>query len=132
MKIYQTIFGNDHFFNTVIIQGQSQKLFTWVSTNACFKDVSEHLITVHNNNFEWKMAEDEKNKWVTDKLFDNSFFDFNSLVFPPEKITNTKGDSFYGVGRLTDNAFYFVIYLFGSPEEARQFSCTISASNKVQ
>ena len=78
------------------------------------------------------MAEDEKNKWVTDKLFDNSYFTSTPWYFPPEKIINTKGDSFYGVGCLTDNAFHFVIYLFGSPEEARQFSCTISASNKAQ
>ena len=71
------------------------------------------------------MEDGEKNKWVARKQFQDFYRNF-----PPRKITSTDGDVFYDVGYMVGNAFYYVIYFFGSPEEAKGFSCTISVTNK--
>ena len=46
------------------------------------------------------------------------------------KFTVTDGDVFYDAGYFANNAFHYVIYFSGSPDEAKKFSCTISVANK--
>merc|ERR1712080_32173 len=96
-----------------------------------FKDFNDHLVTVHKNDYNTSLVEGEKNKWATNKIFKDS--DFNStspMIFPPRKITSTDGDAFYEVSYLKNNAFHFMIYLLGSQDEAKKFSCKISVTNK--
>merc|ERR1712080_758217 len=42
----------------------------------------------------------------------------------------TDGDLFFQADYSAKYAFNFVIYFFGSPDEAKEFSCTISVANK--
>jgi len=96
-----------------------------------FKDINDHLVKVHKNDFETSMLKGEKNKWAAYKKFAVSDFDSTTLLyFPPIKITSTDGDAFYEVGYIKNKAFYFIIYLMGSSDEAKKFSCKISVSNK--
>merc|ERR1711874_525195 len=97
-----------------------------------FKDVSEHLLTVHENDSEWKMEEEIKNQWLPLGRFENdSYFDSTAPWDSyPQKITSIDGDVFYEVGFKVNNAFRFVIYFLGSPEEAKNFSCKILVTNK--
>jgi len=96
-----------------------------------FKDVNDHLVTVHKNNRKWKMVVGEKNKWATFKPFKNSELDGSTRVtWSPRKITSTEGDVFYEVCYLANKACHFMIYLLGSPDEAKKFSCTFSVTNE--
>merc|ERR1712080_81310 len=82
-----------------------------------FKDVNDHLVTVHKNNNEWKMVNGEANKWTP-------FFTFKDVApssWRPHKMTNTDGDVFYGVANFTEivSSFYLWIYFLGSQMRLR-------------
>lgn len=94
-----------------------------------FKDLADHLITHHKNDFEWKMAEGKKNEWVALKHFEDGDLD-DCNTWSSRKVTSTDGDIFYESSCIENNAFHLVIYLLGSPDEAKKFTCRISVTNK--
>jgi len=118
------------FCPTVFSQNSGPDIWYCKEKKVMFKDVREHLLTVHKNNLERKMVEGEKNKWIASRRF--KICNLNSATpqsqlrsCPPTKIISTDGDVFYDVGFIVNNAFYYVIYFYGSPEEAKNFSWTI-------
>ena len=61
----------------------------------------------------------------------NIWFQFeNCDLWKAGKLTSPDGIVFYEAAFLANDAFYFMIYLFGSPDEAKEFSCTISVKTK--
>ena len=105
--------------------------FVCIKTKVMFKDVSDHLTKFHkiytNNSGQWKFP------MFHYKGFDE--FDFEPTApdqsWRPVKITSTYKDMFFEVSYLKYDAFHTIIYLYGSSDEAKKFSCTISVTNKV-
>jgi len=52
------------------------------------------------------------------------------MIGQPRKIINTEGDVFYATLYESNDVFYFVICLNGSPNEAKRYSVKCSIENK--
>lgn len=98
-----------------------------------FKDVNDHLTTVHKNDFEMKSVYSRTLEYgKANEMWYN--FEKIKIILPVlgvRKNTSTDGDIFYEAGYFANNAFHYVIYFFGSPDEAKKFSlCTISITKR--
>merc|ERR1711962_844545 len=52
------------------------------------------------------------------------------MIGQPQKIVNTEGDIFYAALYESNYVFYFVLFLVGSPKEAKRYSVKCSVENK--
>ena len=92
-----------------------------------FKDVNDHLATVHKNDFSEGKITFRKTRTIS---FNFERLDILSNALHNGKATSPDGDVFFDAGYFANNALHYVIYIFGCPDEAKKFSATISISNK--
>ena len=92
-----------------------------------FKDVNDHLVTIHKNTSESPMIEGQANKWMIGFATDGSVREGN---WNSVKLTSTENNVLYIAGCIEKDAFHSWIYMLGSPEEVKNFSFTQSVTNK--
>jgi len=95
-----------------------------------FKDVIEHINTVHRKIPEIKMIDGKANRWnLGYQPYDSNTFN-NGLCWYPSKITTTDGDVFYDGAYYVNKYMHMWIYYYGSSDEAKNFSCSWSFVSK--
>ena len=96
-----------------------------------FKNVAAHVEKIHKNCFDQlEMSERGVYKWIVKFDIDDSDFE-GSTFWKLGKITGSDGDVFYAAAYFTNNIFHIFVNYFGSPNEARKFSCTCSIRNML-
>ena len=95
-----------------------------------FKDVMDHLqICLDEPIEEGKMSTYEPNKFVV--TFDVIVDLEENDVWDPIKITNASGAVFFAIAFVRNDTFYVYISLLGSADEAKNYACDYSITNKM-
>ena len=101
-----------------------------------FKDVICHQKTFHKGlNFEYRPVVGKTNTFLAkfstpEKGLENG----NSWTpgpWAPAKLTSSCGAVFFSVGKIVRETVYLWIIFFGSSDEAKKFSCTLSITSKI-
>ena len=93
-----------------------------------FKDISDHLMKEHSNDFERAKASTLTVLLAENKCVFNLPVPINAWI--PRKIELVNKYDLFLVGRVIDSILYAWIYIVGSPIEARNYSCSISVTDK--
>ena len=96
-----------------------------------FKDISDHLMKQHSNDFERAKASTSTVLLAENKFEFNLpalFVTFDTWI--PRKIELVNKYDLFLVGKVIDSILYAWIYIVGSPIEARNYSCSISVTDK--
>ena len=93
-----------------------------------FKDISDHLMRQHSNDFERAKASTSTVLLAENKFVFNLPATFTTWI--PRKIELVNKYDLFFVGKVVDSILHAWIYIVGSPIEARNFSCTISVTDK--
>ena len=98
-----------------------------------FKDVICHQKTFHNGlKCEYKPVIGEQNKFLVPYSTDLEKYGLkDGLSWSPSKLTSSCGAVFFSVGKIVGETFYLWIIFFGSSDEAKKFSCTLSITSKI-
>ena len=96
-----------------------------------FKDISDHLMKQHSNDLERAKASTStvllaENKFV----FNLPAYQHHGFTLIPRKIELVNKYDLFFVGKVVNSIMYAWIYIVGSPIAARNYSCTISVTDK--
>lgn len=109
--------------------------------NILFKDVLDHVKIIHGGDKLYKLISD-KEKMLTAKPYQVSFkYTMKTINFPTQaqkphywatgKIVSSDGFMFYDALFLVNNTFHFWVYVLGSSDEAKNFSCAYTVKNMI-
>ena len=96
-----------------------------------FKDVICHLKTFHKGlRCEYKPVIGEQNKFLVGYSTEKYGLK-DGLFWSPSKITRSCGAVFFPVGKIVRETVYLWVIFFGSSDEAKKFSCTLSITSQI-
>ena len=93
-----------------------------------FKDISDHLMKQHSNDFERAKASTSTVLLTENKCVFNLPAPINAWI--PRKIELVNKHDLFFVGKVVHSILYAWIYIVGSPIEARNYSCSISVTDR--
>ena len=94
----ESVFFGKSFVQTLLVKllSSNPKVFCIGEKKVCFKEIFDHLNTVHKNT--WFEINGESNKW-TELIKMNGFLK-DGRKWAPSKMTSTNGDVFSLVARV--------------------------------
>ena len=96
-----------------------------------FKDVICHQKTFHKElNCDYKPVIGEQNKFLVGN-FTEKYGLKDGVFWSPSKLIRSCGAVFFSVGKVVREIVYFWVIYFGSSDEAKKFSCTLSITSKI-